>query len=312
MTNRDSTTEGDYNRVYGADAFFELDKWQFQSYLLRSDTPERGGDNQARRVGAAWQDDELVVSAEYNAVQRNFNPEMGFLRRGDNTQYSGEAIWRPQLQRSQTIRNLEFGTSLDYYEGGNGGIETRARDVHAGIQFENNGSINFNTTQTFDRLVEETRILSATIPAGDYDYVAHTASFSTNQSRRISGTGSVSWGEFWDGTRKSFSGGVGFTPNYHLSVDATYSRNVVALPAAAITTNLLGMRVVYSMTSRMTLNSFVQYNTDTHQVSSNVRFNVIHHPLSDLYLVYNDRRDTAAGQLMERSFIVKVTNLFDF
>jgi hypothetical protein len=47
-------------------------------------------------------------------------------------------------------------------------------------------------------------------------------------------------------------------------------------------------------------------------VSSNIRFNFIHHPLSDLYVVYNDGRDTTSGRLMERSLIVKLTNLFDF
>jgi hypothetical protein len=47
-------------------------------------------------------------------------------------------------------------------------------------------------------------------------------------------------------------------------------------------------------------------------VSSNIRFNITHHPLSDLDLVYNDRRDTMNGQLVERAFIVKLTNLFSF
>jgi hypothetical protein len=35
-------------------------------------------------------------------------------------------------------------------------------------------------------------------------------------------------------------------------------------------------------------------------------------PLSDLYLVYNDRRDTTSGQLVERALILKLTNLFGF
>ena len=38
--------------------------------------------------------------------------------------------------------------------------------------------------------------------------------------------------------------------------------------------------------------AYFQYNADTHQFSSNIRFNIQHHPLSDLYLVYNDTRDT--------------------
>jgi hypothetical protein len=48
------------------------------------------------------------------------------------------------------------------------------------------------------------------------------------------------------------------------------------------------------------------------EVSTNIRFNIIHHPLSDLYLVYNDRRDTLAGQAIERALIIKLTNLFNF
>jgi len=62
----------------------------------------------------------------------------------------------------------------------------------------------------------------------------------------------------------------------------------------------------------MFFNAFLQYNADTHQASSNLRFNFTHHPLSDIYVVYNDRRDTMNGQLLERAVIVKLTNLFSF
>ena len=68
----------------------------------------------------------------------------------------------------------------------------------------------------------------------------------------------------------------------------------------------------FSLTVRSFLNAFIQYNADTHQVSSNIRFDLTHHPLSDLYLVYNDRRDTTSGQLLERAFTIKLTNLFNF
>lgn len=43
-----------------------------------------------------------------------------------------------------------------------------------------------------------------------------------------------------------------------------------------------------------------------------IPFNLIHHPLSDLFIVYNDRRDTISGRLLERALVVKVTNLFIF
>ena len=77
-------------------------------------------------------------------------------------------------------------------------------------------------------------------------------------------------------------------------------------------TNLLGTRLLYSFTTKMFLNAFLQYNTDARQFSSNVRFHIIHHPLSDLYVVFNERRDTQTGQLLDRALVVKFTQLFSF
>jgi hypothetical protein len=59
------------------------------------------------------------------------------------------------------------------------------------------------------------------------------------------------------------------------------------------------------------LYSFLQYKATTNQFNANTRFNLIHRPLSDLFVVYNERRDTS-GALIERGLIVKFTNMFDF
>ena len=68
----------------------------------------------------------------------------------------------------------------------------------------------------------------------------------------------------------------------------------------------------YSLNTRFFLNALVQYNTDTRLWSSNVRFNVIHRPLSDFFLVYNDRRMDHAGELVDRAVIAKLTWLLAF
>ena len=84
------------------------------------------------------------------------------------------------------------------------------------------------------------------------------------------------------------------------------------LSNGSFTTDLVGARFTYAFTPRAFLNAFFQYNADTHQVSSNIRFNIMHRPLSDLYLVYNDTRDTDSGELVGRAFMIKLTNLFNF
>ncbi len=135
----------------------------------------------------------------------------------------------------------------------------------------------------------------------------------SGQSRKFSVNGSFNNGEFWDGRRKSIGGGFGWNPDAHFGIDMSYSRNRVNLPEGrSFTTQLLGSRVIYAFNPRAFLNAFIQYNADTHQVSSNIRLDFLHHPLSHLYVVYNDRRDSISGQLLERALILKLTNLFNF
>ena len=314
-TSRDSTVDGDYNRVYGPDAHFQFynDRLEFDSYVLRSDTPKKSGQNLARRFQAGWRDDELNASVEYNAVQPNFNPEVGFVRRGDMSQYTGELSWAPRIERPP-IQNFNFGTSVDYFKRASiDTIETRVQEATAGIRYRNNGSTNFTATQTFDRLFEPFAIRSnISIPAGDYEYTSYAASMNIGNGRQITGNTNVTWGEFWNGHTKAISGAFGWRPEYHFSFDANYSRNHVTLPNGAFTTNLIGTRFLYAFTPRAFFNAFLQYNADTRQVSSNIRFNITYRPLSDLYLVYNDTRDTARGLTVGRSFVVKLTRMIDF
>jgi hypothetical protein len=317
VTNRSSNVSGDYNRVYGADAFFQIDRLQFESYLLRSDTPGKSGGNQARRFQTGWRDDELSLTAEYSTVQANFNPEVGFVRRTDMTLYSGDFEWRPLIRSSEVIRNLIFGTTVDYFGGSSTGkVETRTQEANTGIQFEDGGLVSFVVTRNFDRLTNSLNIPSGnprvSIAAGDYNFVRYSASFNTNPSWAVGGNGSVNWGEFYDGRRTQFNGNLNLNVNVHAAVNLNYERNRVVLPNGSFTSSLVGTRMTYAFTPRAFIDAFIQYNADLHQVSSNIRFQFTHHPLSDLYLVYNDNRDTITGQIRERAFTIKLTNLFSF
>ncbi len=327
ITNRDSTVPGDTNRVYGPDVHFQFyERLEFDSFLLISDTPGLEGRNQARQFQTAWRDDELTIVGAYNAIETNFNPEMGFVRRDDNTRYNGEFAWHPILENHPTMQRLNFGTRLEYYKNGTTGeIETRTAAFTTGVMLRNTSTIDFTVTNTFDRLLEPFAIRrvrraadgsvareAVSLDRGDYRYLEYGISYSTDPSRKFSSTGSLDWGEFWDGRRTSVGGSIVWKPNFHMNIDVGYQHNRVDLPQAEFTTDLLATRFTYAFTSRAFLNAFVQYNADTHQVSSNIRFHLIHRPLSDLYVVYNDLRDTRGTGLVERALIVKFTNLFDF
>ena len=75
---------------------------------------------------------------------------------------------------------------------------------------------------------------------------------------------------------------------------------------------LITSRVNYNFNTKIFVNALLQFNTDSHQWSQNLRFNIIHRPLSDIFLVYNERRDERSGELVDRAVIAKVTYLMAF
>src|SRR5438552_16516884 len=86
-----------------------------------------------------------------------------------------------------------------------------------------------------------------------------------------------------------------------------YERDNIRLPFASFKTDLLTLRMNYSFNTRTFLSGLIQYNTDLRQWSSNIRFNIIHRPLSDFFLVYNEHRDSMSRDLLDRALIAKVT-----
>jgi hypothetical protein len=108
------------------------------------------------------------------------------------------------------------------------------------------------------------------------------------------GIGADHRGRVWTGSQKSTKVGVLFRPSYHLTFDTAIQRNDIHLPFPMhdFVTNLVTSRIGYAFNTRTFLDTLVQYNTDLKQFSANVRFDLIHRPLSDLFVVYNEQRLT--------------------
>ena len=64
----------------------------------------------------------------------------------------------------------------------------------------------------------------------------------------------------------------------------------------------------------MFTSALVQYNSDSHSLSANVRLRWEYRPGSELFVVYNDERDTFGRRfpdLINRAFIVKFSRQVD-
>jgi hypothetical protein len=106
-------------------------------------------------------------------------------------------------------------------------------------------------------------------------------------------------------------GRIALTPQ--LSIQPGLSINRIELPETAVTLTLVTSRVTFTATPRMFVSGLMQYNSSASSLSANFRFRWEYRPGSELFLVYNDLRDTSQRGILlleNRAFVVKVTRQF--
>jgi hypothetical protein len=97
----------------------------------------------------------------------------------------------------------------------------------------------------------------------------------------------------------------------HFYADLNYRVADVSLPAGRAVTQLFGVRLNYSATTRVFNSTLLQWNNSTREFNANVRLNWIYRPGSNLYVVYSRTSGILASPLglQNQSLIVKITRL---
>ncbi len=308
------------NDVYGADASFSFyDNVTINGYYARTRTYGRVGDDASYQGQFTYDADLFGLQAEHLLVGRNFNPEVGFLRRLDFRRTFVAGHYRPRPRGIEAIRQFTFGGSVDYIENGRRDLETRGIGGKFITEFENSDRITVDLLRSYELLVEPFRIASnVAIPIGGYEFQDVFLSYFMGQQRSVSGTAFVQQGTFFGGDLTGFGyrqGRIGLTPQ--MSIEPTVQINRINLPQGQFTATVATTRATYTFTARMFLSALVQYNSAVDQMGTNVRFRWEYSPGSELFVVYNDQRDTTLRPgrlplLQNRAFIVKFTRLLRF
>ena len=208
--------------------------------------------------------------------------------------------------REQTLRVNVDATGNDRY---NRSL-TRVGSLTYGLEFRDGATLNAGVNSTYERLDSPFTVgRNLRIEAGEHAFENVSLDYRSNMSAWLSLNVSLDAGEFWTGTQRVATGGARIRLNEHVATSASLTRTNIDLPQGTFAANLARFRLDWSFTPKMFLNAFVQYNGEADTWLSNIRFNFIHHPLSDIYLVWNETRlpgDT------RRALLLKYTHLIAF
>jgi hypothetical protein len=310
---------GRQNTLVGADANLAFGLTSVTAYYARTTTPGLSGKDASYAGALEHNGDRYGLNAQYLAVEENFNPEVGFLRRQNFRTYSASARFSPRPARThmKAFRKFYYESGIDYTTNTAGRLESRSASGSLRTELENGGEISASVTQDHEVLENSFPIATnVTIPVGEYRFARAAGSYTLPPVYRVRGTFSGNTGEFYDGTRHEarFSGRVEISKQ--VTVEPTLSLNWIDLRAGAFKTNLISARTTYTLSPRSALGALVQYNSGAHTVSSNIRFRWEYVPGSDLFIVYSEGRTTLLpdrlADLQNRAFVVKITRMFRY
>ncbi len=303
-----------FNRTMSVDGNFALGRsLQATGFLAKTATPGKVGDDMAFYGRVAYRDPKWNLWLNYLDVQDNFNAEAGFVQRtGVRTT---KAYFGPTPRpRRGPIKLMEPMYVLTYTTDQSNRLVGRLHHLMHGTTLRDDSFINVIYQKSLDVLDVPFRIRpGVTIPVGAYSSDEWVFSYNTSPGRKLYTRLSFSPMEFYGGTRRQMSASGGVRASSRMAAELQFNRNDVKMPWGDFLVNLTTVRVDYTFSPRMTIRSLTQYNSSTHELSNNVRFNLIHRPGSDLYIVYNDLSQTGLpadifGQ-KDRQLVVKLNYL---
>ena len=318
MTHRSVRPEGEgSNYAYGIDGTFAFfDDLNINTYWARTYTEGRPKDDTSYRAQLDYAGDRYGVQAEHLAVGEDFKPEVGYVRRNDLRRSFGLLRFSPRPAFLQAVRKFSWTGSIAYVENGAGRLETRELEGVFGTEFESGDQLTLAYVDTYEFLPRRSRISGVTLPIGDYNFTTGRLDFSFARNRKVSGNLAAEYGTFYNGHKATFSasrGRMNVTPQF--SVEPSYSLSRVDLVEGSFTTHLLGSRITYTMSPSMFASALLQYNSSDESIAANIRFRWEYIPGSELFVVFNEQRDTDARvfpALANRAVIVKINRLFRF
>lgn len=315
-----------YNRVLGFDYNLATadNKWVGKTMYQRSwDSDSLDSEEYAHAFWLAYQGRKWRVEWAHTVVGENFNAEVGFVPRNGlfrienilarnfypksgrvnfhQTQLYLETLWGDTESSGQTVKSDQV-MSIDEY-----------------LQFQNTSEFNFSLGRRYTYLFsafDPTNTKGQQLPAdSEYDYFYIWARYDSDERRVFSYSLVGQVGEYFNGNRYRLGGELSYRlqPYAAFNININYNKLILPEPYNSADLVLVGSRIDLTMTKKLFLTSFLQYNTQAENFNINTRLQWRFKPVSDLFIVYTDNYATMDSheefslQEKNRALVIKFT-----
>lgn len=302
-----------YNNVYAIDGKLGLGKKaDITGFFSKSDSPGIDSSDHSFKLIANYNWDGWRINAGYTEVGEGFNPEVGFLMRS--------AFKKPEFIVFKQIRLKDFGPFLEvrphiahrsYFD-----FQDRLVSSWTHIDnhwvwpsgFEIHTGVNITSEGVFDAF----KISDVEIPSGEYYHNEFQLYIKSNPNTALSFTSRTVIGGYYGGDRFLFSNNIKYRIGNKFNSTLNLDYTKLNLENGDINALITGLRLSYSFSPKMYLQSLIQYNNVTNITSVNTRFGMLQTANSGLFIVINFIKDSDwFDYINNRSISVKYSYQFD-
>ncbi len=294
------------NAVYGTDFLLSTSEafgdknLSFGGAIAQSYTSDANNKTGlAHRLFLDYPNDLFRISAAWYRVDKNFNPDTGFLRRTNYQMFTADFKIKPRPTFLPGIQQLEFKPlDFNYY------IDDQTHKLQSlytefrplGFMTNSGEWFEFNIIRSAENLTESFEIFDdVIIPADEYWYTRYEAQLETFEGRPVYGFFEVQWGDFYTGKRTEWYLGTVFHINNNISLRSSVAQNYITLPEGTFTINEFEGRIDMAISPDLFGTVFGQWNNEDEEVLLNFRVNWIPTPGTNLFFVVNQGFDTFGG-----------------
>jgi hypothetical protein len=305
--------DDDYNRVYAMDGKWGIgNKATINGFVAKSVTPGTDNGDHAFKLLGNYEWGGWNINAGYTEVGEGFNPEVGFLQR--------TAFKKPEFLVFKAHRFKDAGKLLEirphvsyrgYWNFDDQLITSFLHvDNHWVLKsgFEIHTGINFTAEQVF----EEFTISDVPVPVGYYNNEELQLVITTNPNTALSFDTRTIIGGYFNGHQITNSGTAKYRIGDRFNSSLTMSHSDIQLATGNLTALVGGLRLAYSFTPRIFLQSLIQRNNVSNITSVNARFGWLQNANTGLFVVFNVvKDDDLIDEIDNQTFTIKYTHRFD-
>ncbi|MEQ1885214.1 MAG: DUF5916 domain-containing protein [Bryobacteraceae bacterium] len=229
----------------------------------------------------------------FNKYGEALNPALGFIPRPGVHRLDSACQFKPRPSKDGPLGwvRQEFMDHRFYRVTNHQGLVESQRFTWTpiNVQMETGDRFAFSWIPWLENLPAPFEIAEGVIlPVGRYRFDRLSGEFESSPNRRVQFGNTSGFGTFYNGRLYQQQNYIRYTSRQGAwQTGITVEQNFARLPQSGFVQRLWQFNTTYALSTYVSLSSFLQYDTESHNVGNNMRLRWTFKPGNDLFIVWN-------------------------